>query len=378
MIRRTLAILFILASGALLHGYVTLGHQWSTSSVPYYVNPQSAWVSSNAATSAIQTAAAGWHDQSRANVALVYAGTTSGSSLTLNYKNEVFFRNVDGAGAVAETHVWWDGTGRLIDGDIVFYEGSYKFFTQSGCVGGIYVEDVAIHEFGHLLGLQHSDVPGVTMEAAMPTFCDTTQLSLEADDISGIESLYPPSGGGGSSPNTAPSLTVSSPANNASFLDTALISFNASASDTQDGNLTGSIRWTSSLLPGITLGTGGSFARTLPIGTHLLTATVTDSGNLSASKTVTVVVSASASGTSSAATLSVRGYKSRGRDTADLSWTGLSAASVDVFRNGARISSSSNSGKMTDNIGTRGGGTFTYQVCAAGSTTCTNKVSVTF
>src|SRR4029453_18803712 len=105
----------------------------------------------------------------------------------------------------------------------------------------------------------------------------------------------------------------------------------------------------------ITLGTGGSFARTLPLGAHLLTASVTDSGNLSASKTVTVVITTSVPASSSAATLSERGYKSRGRDTVDLSWSGLSAASVDVFRNGARIWSSSNTDRMTDNIGTRGG-----------------------
>jgi hypothetical protein len=378
MKRRTLATLFVLTSSVLLQGYATIGHKWETASVPYYVNPQSVYVSSNAAISAIQTAAAGWRNQTRAGIALVYSGTTNGSSLALNNKNEVFFRNDANGGAVAESYVWWDGSGRLVDGDIVFHEGAYQFYAQSGCLSGIYVEDVAIHEFGHVLGLQHSNVAGATMQPAMPSYCDTTQLTLEADDVSGIESLYPPSGGGSSPANTAPSLTVSSPANNASFLDTALISFSASASDVQDGNLTGSIRWTSNLLPGITL-TGGSFARTLPLGTHLLTASVTDSGNLSASRTVTVVVTASvAQAPGSTATLSVRGYKLRGRDAVDLSWSGLSATSVDVFRNGARIWSSSNSGGMTDNLGTRGGGSFTYQVCAAGSTTCTNQASVTF
>lgn len=374
---RVLSALLALTSCALVQGYSTLGHTWGTSSVQYYVNPQSIYVSSSAATSAIQTAAAGWHNQSRANISLVYAGTTTGSSLVMNNKNEVFFRN-DSNGNVAESYVWWDGSGRLVDGDIVFHEGGYQFFAQSGCTGGIYIENVAIHEFGHMLGLQHSSVAGATMEPAMPSYCDTTQLTLEADDISGIESLYPPSGGGSTPPsNTAPNLTVTSPANNASFLDTALVSFSASASDSQDGNLTGSIRWTSSLLPGITLGTGGSFARTLPIGTHLLTASVTDSGNLSAARTVQVVVTLALP--PSGPVLTARAYKVRGREAVDLTWSGLAIGNVDVYRNGTRILSSPNTGATTDNLGSRGGGTYTYQVCAAGSTTaCTNQSSVTF
>src|SRR5215213_7184572 len=48
-----------------LHGYVDSGHKWGTSSVPYFVNPQSATVSANAVISAVQTGAAAWHDQTR-------------------------------------------------------------------------------------------------------------------------------------------------------------------------------------------------------------------------------------------------------------------------------------------------------------------------
>jgi len=144
----TLAACTLLAFGALgvqLKSYATVGHTWGTNQVTYYVNPSNLYVSDAAATSAFQTAAAGWHDQTGANIQLVYGGQTNDSSLSLNGKNEVFFRN-DNDGYIAETYWWYDGTGNLVDADMVLHE-NYAYFTGSGCSNGIYIEDVAIHEF---------------------------------------------------------------------------------------------------------------------------------------------------------------------------------------------------------------------------------------
>ena len=274
--------------GSLMQAYVLDGHKWGTSVISYYVNPHNKWVSESAAVNAIQLAASSWHDQSNANIQLAYAGTTTGSSLVMNGKNEVFFRDGSNGSLVGESYYWWDGSGRLVEGDTVFYEGTYRFFAGSGCVSGIYIEDVAIHEFGHILGLRHSDVAGATMEPSMPTYCDTTQLTLEPDDIAGIRALYPPLGNA----NTAPAVSIASPGANSSFSDTTNISFSGTASDSQDGNLTANLKWTSNLIGQI--GTGGSFGRTLPVGVHVITASVTDSGGLVSSKQVTVTIAASA------------------------------------------------------------------------------------
>jgi matrixin len=176
----------VAALTAVLGAYETTGHTWPISQVSYFVNPQNRYVSNSAAIAAIQTAASAWSEQTNANIALVYAGTTGGSSLTLNNKNEVFFRD-DGA-LGAETYWWWDGGGRLVDADILFHEGQTYFTGLSGCSGaGLYVEDIGTHEFGHVLGLDHSSVSTATMRPTTE-FCSTLQVSLDPDDIAGIES----------------------------------------------------------------------------------------------------------------------------------------------------------------------------------------------
>lgn len=76
--------------------------------------------------------------------------------------------------------------------------------------------------------------------------------------------------------------------------------------------------------------------------------------------------------------LTVSGRKVKGLQTADLSWTGASSASVDVYRDGGKIATTNNDGVYTDSIGQRGGGSHTYKVCEAGTSTCSNDAAVTF
>jgi subtilisin family serine protease len=98
--------------------------------------------------------------------------------------------------------------------------------------------------------------------------------------------LVPGSGGGGG--NTAPAVTISSPADGASFASGTTISFAGSATDAEDGDLTGGLVWTSNLAGQI--GTGDSFSAVLSPGTHTITASVTDSGGLSAEDSISVIV----------------------------------------------------------------------------------------
>ncbi len=96
--------------------------------------------------------------------------------------------------------------------------------------------------------------------------------------------------GGGTTPpvNTAPTLTITSPANNSSFTEDETVTFTATANDTEDGSLSDAIVWK---LGDVTLHTGASFITAdLPVGTNTIVATVTDNGGLSATKQVTVTI----------------------------------------------------------------------------------------
>lgn len=78
-------------------------------------------------------------------------------------------------------------------------------------------------------------------------------------------------------------------------------------------------------------------------------------------------------------TLSASGYKSKGTKYVDLNWAGAATSQVDVYRNGSKVTSTANTNSFTDRISTKGGGTYTYQVCEAQSTSaCSNNSTVTF
>jgi PKD repeat protein len=91
--------------------------------------------------------------------------------------------------------------------------------------------------------------------------------------------------------NQAPAVTITAPANQASYAPGATITFTGSATDHEDGALTGaSLVWTSSRDGQI--GTGTSFTRNnLSLGTHTITLTATDSNGANGSATVVIHVS---------------------------------------------------------------------------------------
>ena len=76
--------------------------------------------------------------------------------------------------------------------------------------------------------------------------------------------------------------------------------------------------------------------------------------------------------------LSVFAYKLQGLQKADLTWSGATSTNVDIYRDGSLITTVANSGSYTDNINRRGGGSYTYQVCEAGTNICSNTANASY
>ena len=179
--------------------------QWGTLSVNFYVNPTNLDVSESAATSALQTGMNVWNTQSGTGFRFGYAGRVSDTTTGYDNRNVILFRNQSNGSTIASTYTW-ASNGVLVDADIVFWDGGFQFFTgSSGCTGGAYIEDIASHELGHALGLDHSSVTDATMYPAYAS-CTTDWRTLSSDDIAGAQALYANGAGTADAP---PTVTIS-------------------------------------------------------------------------------------------------------------------------------------------------------------------------
>ncbi len=87
--------------------------------------------------------------------------------------------------------------------------------------------------------------------------------------------------------NHSPKVTITSPVDGAVYNSGDSIDFSGTANDKEDGDLSGSLSWESN---GVPIGDGSGFFLVLVDGTHIITASVTDSGGKTGSNSVTVTV----------------------------------------------------------------------------------------
>jgi len=146
-----------------------------------------------------------WQNVPLADVSFLYQGPTSLSqkandntnllifdSQPIPYNND-FFKVSERVGPTVvgiTINTFQVNSGRILDSDIIFNDLEYTFtVTQETDLSKkrIKLQDVATHEIGHLIGLDHTFIEHGTM---FP-FARPGQSSLSEDDAAGAASLYP-------------------------------------------------------------------------------------------------------------------------------------------------------------------------------------------
>ncbi len=141
-----------------------------------------------------------WSTEGGAGVYVPYGGTTSNSQYGWdNGVNVTLFDDFSWGSTLALATWNYSGNGRMTDCDIRFYgsNGSgaihWSFDLDNGASGGEYdFVQVAEHEMGHCLGLDHSSHSTAVMYASSSPGGGWERRHLHSDDEAGLQAIYGP------------------------------------------------------------------------------------------------------------------------------------------------------------------------------------------
>ncbi len=178
-------------------GYELLGYDWSYKSDPMgediEFNPNCSDYgcgSEEDQINALWQGANAWTDYAKAEFEFTYGGLTTRDSYTYDSHNIIFFSPGSSGNAIATTYWWYQSGGRMIEADIVFWDGAFSFSAyQNPTYSEFDVWNIAAHELGHVHGLGHSSVSAATMYA-YSSQGETSKRTLHSDDINGAQAIY--------------------------------------------------------------------------------------------------------------------------------------------------------------------------------------------
>ncbi|HUR60447.1 MAG TPA: matrixin family metalloprotease, partial [Opitutaceae bacterium] len=214
-LRRTFCILA--ASGAACatitaaHAFALIGYAWPSGDVTMHLqlgSPGGPLTDGSTTWGEVAEAALNdWNSQIVRSRFVVVRNSTA-SKAEGNRINNVFF-NTDvygeafGSGVLAVT-LSYRNSRNTVESDVVF-NGNRSWNSYRGALRStVDFRRVALHEFGHVLGLDHPDeaTPFQSVGAVMNSHVSSTDV-LQADDITGVKSLYDTAAPGTSLPSIA-------------------------------------------------------------------------------------------------------------------------------------------------------------------------------
>ncbi|HLG53807.1 MAG TPA: putative Ig domain-containing protein [Vicinamibacterales bacterium] len=175
-----------------------------------------------------------------------------------------------------------------------------------------------------------------------------------------------------------PTVTIAGPTTAASY-ETAVSSLALNGTSADNAGTT-QVSWAndrggSGVASGTTNWSVASIA--LQSGTNLITVQARDAAGNQGSDVIAVTYTPPAPVPTTSVVLGAQVTTTKTKRRVDLGWTQTPWTGVDVYRNGARITTTANDGAYTDSSCKRGR-TYTYKICAPGSTVCSNSTTVYF
>ena len=181
---------------------------WAERRIDYFVSDRGVeGVGVDAFEAALQRATASWQAAPGSTITFRYLGRTAARPLDLDGRNTVgFLSRADLEGVLGVTATITDViSGDVIESDMFLNSAVDWSVAAEGEDGRFDVESIALHEFGHMLGLSHSalgyfevtdsDARLAAAEAVMFPYAfdpgNTAGRQLKSDDVAGVAEIYP-------------------------------------------------------------------------------------------------------------------------------------------------------------------------------------------
>ncbi len=199
---RVLAALFLAAFVSTAQAYTLTGAKWTSTPVVMQLQlgaPPATLIDGNTTWGAVAESALNEWNAAMANESFSVVRDSTAARASGNRINNVFFSgdiygDAWGTGVLAVTLSYHSGTSQT-EADVLFNTGyawnSYPGALRTTTSGDTLMDfrRVALHEFGHVLGLDHPDQAGQSVSAVMNSRISNT-ATLTADDLAGVQSLY--------------------------------------------------------------------------------------------------------------------------------------------------------------------------------------------
>lgn len=208
-----LAKRILLAAGIIIaapaSAYTLIGADWtwmrSPLSTPIYINVNGfPGGTAQQVTNALRDGLQIWENEGNADFAFTYGGTTNNTSFSADGTFISQYSNTTaGGGTLAVTQSWSNGWGDMTECDQRYYaRNAYGAVNWSADPAGaswseIDLQYVAMHEFGHCAGLDHSSNRNAVMYASTGGGIGPANRHLHSDDVAGLQAMYGVAAGGG-------------------------------------------------------------------------------------------------------------------------------------------------------------------------------------